>query len=55
MTEANKKALGPGAATANATLPSRVPLPRAFKGDPSVDDAFGTILQWLYSRIPYTR
>ncbi|GAX85342.1 hypothetical protein CEUSTIGMA_g12759.t1 [Chlamydomonas eustigma] len=30
-------------------------LPRPFRGDPSVDDAFGTIIQWLHSRIPYTR
>ncbi|GIL47978.1 hypothetical protein Vafri_4701 [Volvox africanus] len=30
-------------------------LPRPFKGDPAVDDAFATIIQWLYSRIPFTR
>ena len=30
-------------------------LPKAFRGDPSVDDAFSTILQWLYYRIPFTR
>ncbi|GIL74998.1 hypothetical protein Vretifemale_4847 [Volvox reticuliferus] len=29
--------------------------PRPFKGDPAVDDAFATIMQWLYSRIPSTR
>ncbi|GFR40870.1 hypothetical protein Agub_g1521 [Astrephomene gubernaculifera] len=29
--------------------------PRSFKGDPRVDDAFSTIMQWLYSRIPHTR
>ncbi len=32
-----------------------VRLPRPFKGDPAVDDAFATIMQWLYSRIPHTR
>ncbi|GLI69588.1 hypothetical protein VaNZ11_014247 [Volvox africanus] len=32
-----------------------VRLPRPFKGDPAVDDAFTTIMQWLYSRIPFTR
>lgn len=30
-------------------------LPRPFKGDPTVDDAFATIMQWLHSRIPDTR
>ncbi|KAG2444185.1 hypothetical protein HYH02_009123 [Chlamydomonas schloesseri] len=30
-------------------------LPRPFKGDPVVDDAFSTIMQWLHSRIPDTR
>ncbi|KAG2481846.1 hypothetical protein HYH03_019188 [Edaphochlamys debaryana] len=30
-------------------------LPRPFKGDDTVDDAFSTIMQWLHSRIPYTR
>ncbi|KAG2444184.1 hypothetical protein HYH02_009122 [Chlamydomonas schloesseri] len=29
--------------------------PRPFKGDPAVDDAFSTIIQWLHSRIPDTR
>ncbi|GLI69587.1 hypothetical protein VaNZ11_014246 [Volvox africanus] len=33
----------------------QVYLPRPFKGDPAVDDAFATIIQWLYSRIPFTR
>lgn len=33
----------------------QVHFPRPFKGDPMVDDAFGTIVQWLYSRIPHTR
>ncbi|KXZ53467.1 hypothetical protein GPECTOR_7g917 [Gonium pectorale] len=37
---------------ANSTA---VHLPRPFKGDPTVDDAFATILQWLHSRIPHTR
>ncbi|KXZ53466.1 hypothetical protein GPECTOR_7g916 [Gonium pectorale] len=37
---------------ANSTA---VRLPRPFKGDPTVDDAFATILQWLHSRIPHTR
>ncbi len=34
---------------------SEIHLPRPFKGDPAVDDAFSTILQWLHSRIPDTR
>eukprot|EP00798_Chlamydomonas_sp_ICE-L_P023547 gene23547-9071_t len=29
--------------------------PPPFKGDPSTDDAFSTIIQWLHSRIPATR
>ena len=29
--------------------------PRPFRGDPAVDDAFATIIQWLHSRIPDTR
>ncbi|KAG2494839.1 hypothetical protein HYH03_007079 [Edaphochlamys debaryana] len=32
-----------------------VHFPRPFKGDGTVDDAFETIMQWLYSRIPHTR
>ncbi|KAG1661030.1 hypothetical protein FOA52_005345 [Chlamydomonas sp. UWO 241] len=32
-----------------------VQLPRPFRGDPSTDDAFGTLMQWLHSRIPMTR
>ena len=30
-------------------------LPRPFKGDATVDDAFQTLLQWLYGRIKDTR
>lgn len=30
-------------------------LPHPFVGEPHVDDAFSTILQWLHSRIPATR
>ncbi len=33
----------------------KVRLPRPFRGDPSTDDAFATIMQWLHSRIPHTR
>ncbi|KAL6758371.1 exostosin-like glycosyltransferase [Haematococcus lacustris] len=32
-----------------------VRLPRPFRGDVAVDDAFATIMQWLHSRIPFTR
>lgn len=30
-------------------------LPRPFRGDVGIDDAFATVMQWLHSRIPYTR
>lgn len=30
-------------------------LPLPFRGDPTVDDAFVTIMQWLYSKIVSTR
>ncbi len=43
------------AEAASNTPKSRVSMPRPFKGDPAVDDAFGTIIQWLHSRIGYTR
>lgn len=43
------------AEAANNTPRWKVSLPRPFKGDPGVDDAFGTIIQWLHSRIGYTR
>ncbi|KAG2450529.1 hypothetical protein HYH02_005030 [Chlamydomonas schloesseri] len=43
------------AEAANNTPRWRVSPPRPFKGDPAVDDAFGTIIQWLHSRIDYTR
>lgn len=41
--------------------PSRDPgkpdvlLPLPFRGDPTVDDALSTIMQWLYAKIPSTR
>ena len=41
------------AATLSAT--KEVRFPRPFRGDPTVDDAFATIMQWLHSRIPDTR
>jgi hypothetical protein len=34
---------------------TKITLPRPFKGDPTVDDAFQTILQWLHGRIKETR
>ncbi|KXZ53465.1 hypothetical protein GPECTOR_7g915 [Gonium pectorale] len=44
-----------GDAVSQALAADAVLLPRPFKGDPRVDDAFATIIQWLYSRIPFTR
>ncbi|KXZ48695.1 hypothetical protein GPECTOR_26g598 [Gonium pectorale] len=43
------------AAGNNGTAAGKLPLPRPYKGEPSDDDAFATILQWLHSRIPYAR
>ncbi|EFJ41258.1 hypothetical protein VOLCADRAFT_119761, partial [Volvox carteri f. nagariensis] len=40
---------------AQLSASEEVRLPRPFRGDPAVDDAFATIMQWLYSRIPHTR
>ena len=36
-----------------ASTPSH--LPKVFRGDPNVDDAFSTLMQWLHHRIPFTR
>ncbi|KAG2494840.1 hypothetical protein HYH03_007080 [Edaphochlamys debaryana] len=43
------------AKAAGGTEDSAVHFPRPFKGDDTVDDAFETIMKWLYSRIPHTR
>ncbi|KAG2494841.1 hypothetical protein HYH03_007081 [Edaphochlamys debaryana] len=43
------------AKAAGGTEDGAVHFPRPFKGDDTVDDAFETIMQWLYSRIPHTR
>ncbi|KAG2455017.1 hypothetical protein HYH02_000842 [Chlamydomonas schloesseri] len=51
-TAAAAAAAGGGAAAAAAP---KLPLPQPFTGDPTEDDAFDTIMQWLYSRIPHTR
>ncbi|PNH11823.1 putative glucuronosyltransferase [Tetrabaena socialis] len=40
---------------AGAAADEAVHFPRPFRGDPTTDDAFATILQWLHSRIPFTR
>ncbi|KXZ53464.1 hypothetical protein GPECTOR_7g914 [Gonium pectorale] len=53
MTSNANDPLSKEAAALSATKEIR--LPRPFKGDPSVDDAFATIMQWLHSRIPHTR
>ena len=38
-----------------STNRTKMILPRPFKGDPTVDDAFQTIIQWLHGRIEATR
>lgn len=40
---------------AGAKQPSEGLTPQPFKGDPALDDAFATTMQWLHSRIPATR
>lgn len=44
-----------GAQSASGAGLPKVLLPRAFSRDPTQDDAFVTLMQWLYSRIPDTR
>ncbi|GIL77473.1 hypothetical protein Vretimale_2966 [Volvox reticuliferus] len=38
-----------------AGRPQHLLLPRPYRADPAQDDAFATIIQWLYNRIPHTR
>ncbi|GFR40871.1 hypothetical protein Agub_g1522 [Astrephomene gubernaculifera] len=55
MMENSLKEIPLSPAANNSSPTPDVVFPRPFKGDPAVDDAFATIVQWLYSRIPHTR
>mmetsp|Transcript_19563 Transcript_19563/g.42445 ORF Transcript_19563/g.42445 Transcript_19563/m.42445 type:complete len:788 (+) Transcript_19563:181-2544(+) len=59
--EEMESAAGPGGGNGSSAHMQRLinhphaNLPRPFRGDPTIDDAFSTLMQWLYSRIPATQ